>query len=180
MEGGDKEVEELIQDPSALTKTADEDIESFQLYTPVLFPPEPPLLPMTHTVYFGGTGGRNRVVKDFGANQRLTIVGEYSICGMKIGKVQHGSPVGEILLDCQIPASGRFRLYSVDIGVFDNRVTVICGMCFSVDNVTLIGVRSTTCREVTRVFQNEGGLEVQIKSIRSDFMLDGMTFMYRE
>jgi hypothetical protein len=44
----------------------------------------------------------------------------------------------------------------------------------------MIDVRATNCREVTSVFQEDKGMEVQIRSIRSDFMLDGITFLYNE
>jgi hypothetical protein len=169
-----------LEDAAEEAKQFEQHRNSFHISTPILTPPEPPAPPMTHMVYFGGTGGKNRIVKDGGAGQRLTIEGGLAICGVKIGKAQHGSPLGATMADCIIPASGRFRLYSVDIGVFDGRLTVICGLRFSVDSVRLIDVRATNCREVTRVFQEDGGLEVQIRSIRSDFMLDGMTFLYNE
>jgi hypothetical protein len=150
---------------------------SLHLCSPILSLPEPPAPPMTQLMYFGGMNGRNNIVKQYGAGQRLTIQGGPAIYGVKIGKVQYGSPVGAILADCLLPASGRFRLYSVDMGSYDGCFRVICGLRFSVDGSHFIDVSATNCRGVTRKFQKDGGLEVQIRSICSDSMLEGITFL---
>lgn len=149
---------------------------SMQLSNPTFSLPEQPAPRMTKLLYFGGPDGRNRLVKDCGAGQRLTFRGGLAIFGVRVGNVQHGSPVGATMADCKIPASGRIHLYSVDTGMFDGRL-IICGLRFSVDVTNILEVAATSCQEVTRVFQDDDGLEVQIKSICSDLMLDGITFL---
>ncbi|CAF1004476.1 unnamed protein product [Didymodactylos carnosus] len=131
--------------------------------------------PNTTLIHLGGNGGSFRDITHAGAGQVMTIKAGAIVDSIQIGSTRHGGGGGVRTVTCTIPASGVIRLYRVETATWEDSTPVINGLVFSIGDHSYV-IHGTHGHNVTTVFNNHAGEDVQIVSANSGTMLDGIIF----